>query len=175
VKSLYADTGDTEEQLAEYLLTDRHRKAHTGVAQYSLTDRHHGAHADVAQYSLTDRHRGGHTDVAQYSLTDRHHGAQSDKAHYNVLSSNHANRNDTTTNDVTDVNRLNRVSYTMRKKVRDLDNVYSPYPPSQPFIYDDYRRDAHRPIIAYPESNREGIVRYTSLLLLTLITFHYIL
>jgi hypothetical protein len=35
-------------------------------------------------------------------------------------------------------------------------SVYHEYPPSQPFINDDYRRDVTKPIIAYPESNRQG-------------------
>ena len=34
--------------------------------------------------------------------------------------------------------------------------AYQDYPPCQPFIHDDYRRDANRPVIAYPESNRQG-------------------
>jgi len=32
------------------------------------------------------------------------------------------------------------------------------YPPSRPFIHDDYRRDVTKPIIAYPESNRQGVI-----------------
>lgn len=35
-------------------------------------------------------------------------------------------------------------------------SAYHEYPPSQPFINDDYRRDVTKPIIAYPESNRQG-------------------
>lgn len=31
------------------------------------------------------------------------------------------------------------------------------YPPSKPFIHDDYRRDVTKPINAYPESNRQGM------------------
>ena len=34
--------------------------------------------------------------------------------------------------------------------------AYRDYPPSQPFINDDYRRDVTKPIIAFPESNRQG-------------------
>lgn len=34
----------------------------------------------------------------------------------------------------------------------------TPYPPNQPFIYDDYRRDINMPIKAYPESNRKDIM-----------------
>jgi len=34
------------------------------------------------------------------------------------------------------------------------------YPPSKPFIHDDYRRDVTKPIIAYPESNRQGMIQF---------------
>jgi len=39
-------------------------------------------------------------------------------------------------------------------------SVYHEYPPSRPFIHDDYRRDVTKPIIAYPESNRHGMICY---------------
>jgi hypothetical protein len=39
-------------------------------------------------------------------------------------------------------------------------SVYHEYPPSQPFINDDYRRDVRKPIDAYPESNRQGMPLY---------------
>ena len=35
-------------------------------------------------------------------------------------------------------------------------SFFHEYPPSRPFIHDDYRRDVTKPIIAYPESNRHG-------------------
>lgn len=35
-------------------------------------------------------------------------------------------------------------------------DAYIAYPPTQPFVHDDYRRDPCRPITAYPESNRQG-------------------
>jgi len=37
-------------------------------------------------------------------------------------------------------------------------SVFHEYPPSRPFIHDDYRRDVAKPIIAYPESNRQGMI-----------------
>jgi len=37
-------------------------------------------------------------------------------------------------------------------------SVFQEYPPSRPFIHDDYRRDVTKPIIAYPESNRHGMI-----------------
>ena len=33
---------------------------------------------------------------------------------------------------------------------------YHDYPPTQPFIYDDYRRPEDKPVVALPQSNREG-------------------
>jgi len=39
-------------------------------------------------------------------------------------------------------------------------SVFHEYPPSMPFIRDNYRRDVTKPIIAYPESNRHGMIRY---------------
>jgi len=35
-------------------------------------------------------------------------------------------------------------------------SAFHNYPPSKPFIHDDYRRDVTKPIIAYPVSNRQG-------------------
>jgi len=52
--------------------------------------------------------------------------------------------------------------------------AYREYPPSQPFINDDYRLDVSKPIIAFPESNRQGkilvvnIVQYEIILLIVL-------
>ena len=38
-------------------------------------------------------------------------------------------------------------------------SAFHKYPPSRPFIHDDYRRDVTKPIIAYPESNRQGMIQ----------------
>ena len=38
-------------------------------------------------------------------------------------------------------------------------SAFHQYPPSRPFIHDDYRRDVTKPIIAYPESNRQGMIQ----------------
>jgi len=38
-------------------------------------------------------------------------------------------------------------------------SAFHEYPPSRPFIHDDYRRDVTKPIIAYPESNRQGMIQ----------------
>lgn len=37
-------------------------------------------------------------------------------------------------------------------------SAFHEYPASRPFIHDDYRRDVTKPIIAYPESNRHGVL-----------------
>ena len=37
-------------------------------------------------------------------------------------------------------------------------SVFREYPPSRPFVHDDYRRDVAKPIIAFPESNRQGMI-----------------
>ena len=49
--------------------------------------------------------------------------------------------------------------------------AFHEYPPSRPFINDDYRRDVTKPIIAYPESNRHGMIRYECFLKVVLIAF----
>jgi len=38
-------------------------------------------------------------------------------------------------------------------------SAFQKYPPSRPFIHDDYRRDVTKPIISYPESNRQGMIQ----------------
>jgi len=37
-------------------------------------------------------------------------------------------------------------------------SAFHEYPPSRPFVHDDYRRDVAKPIIAFPESNRQGMI-----------------
>jgi len=40
-------------------------------------------------------------------------------------------------------------------------SFFHEYPPSRPFVHDDYRRDVAKPIIAFPESNRQGLIHFT--------------
>ena len=37
-----------------------------------------------------------------------------------------------------------------------VDTSFHPYPPSRPFINTDYQRLPARPIMSFPESNRDG-------------------
>ena len=37
-----------------------------------------------------------------------------------------------------------------------VDTSFHPYPPSRPFINTDYQRSPARPIMSFPESNRDG-------------------
>lgn len=49
-------------------------------------------------------------------------------------------------------------SHGAKTRIDTATTKYCEYPPSQPFIHDDYRRDITKPIITYPESNRQGVM-----------------
>ncbi|XP_070191448.1 centrosomal protein of 57 kDa-like isoform X2 [Littorina saxatilis] len=38
------------------------------------------------------------------------------------------------------------------------DTSYHPYPPSRPFVNTDYQRSPAKPVMSFPESNRDGVV-----------------
>jgi len=60
-------------------------------------------------------------------------------------------------------------------KSRTVQNgsAFHKYPPSTPFINDDYRRDVTKPIIAYPESNRQGMIFYFCFFCCFFINYHF--
>jgi len=48
-----------------------------------------------------------------------------------------------------------------KSRVVQNGSAFHRYPPSRPFINDDYTRDVTKPIIAYPESNRQGMIHFS--------------